>query len=49
MAGNKTKPTKLSVVAFINGLKDGSKRADAHALVKLMQLATGEKPKIWGH
>jgi Domain of unknown function (DU1801) len=48
MAGNKTKPTKLSVAAFINRLKDGTKRADAHALVKLMQRATGEKPRMWG-
>jgi hypothetical protein len=49
MANNKTIPTKLSVAAFINGLKDRTKRADANALVKLMQRATGERPKMWSH
>ena len=48
MADNKTKPTRLSVAAFIDGLTDQTKRADAKALVKLMQSATGEKPKMWG-
>jgi len=48
MADNKTKPTKLNVAAFIDALTDPSKRADAKALVKLMQSATGERPKMWG-
>jgi hypothetical protein len=48
MADNKTKPTKLSVAAFIAALTDQAKRADARALVTLMQSATGEKPKMWG-
>jgi len=48
MADNKTKPTKLSVPAFIDVLTEETKRADAKALVKLMQSATGEKPKMWG-
>src|SRR6266566_2238076 len=48
MADNKTKPTKASVAAFIDALTDQSKRADAKVLVKLMQSATGEKPKMWG-
>ena len=48
MAENKTKPTKLSVAAFIGALTDSPKRADAKALVKLMQSAAGEKPKMWG-
>src|ERR1700681_1571998 len=48
MAENKTKPTKVSVTAFIDALTDQTKRADAKALVKLMQSATGEKPKMWG-
>src|SRR5215813_8972470 len=48
MAENKTKPTKLSVAAFVDGLTDPTKRADAKALVKLMRSATGEKPKMWG-
>jgi uncharacterized protein DUF1801 len=48
MAENKTKPTKVSVAAFIDALTDQSRRADAKALVKLMQKAAGEKPKMWG-
>src|ERR1017187_2495821 len=48
MADNKTKPTKLSVAAFIDAITDQTRRSDAKALVKLMQSATGEKPKMWG-
>ena len=48
MAENKTKPTKVSVAEFINAIPDQTKRADAKTLVKLMQSATGEKPKMWG-
>lgn len=48
MAENKTKPTKLSVAAFIDAVTDPIKRADAKTLVKLMQSAAGEKPKMWG-
>lgn len=48
MAQNKTTPTKSSVTAFIDAVKDPAKRADAKALIKLMQSAAGEKPKMWG-
>jgi len=48
MAENKTKATKVSVAAFIDALTDKDKRKDAKALVKLMQGAAGEKPKMWG-
>ena len=48
MAGNKTSLTKLSVTAFIDALPNQTQREDARALVKLMQNATGEKPKMWG-
>jgi hypothetical protein len=48
MADNKTKPTKISVAAFINALADPARRADAKALVKVMQSAAGEKPQMWG-
>src|SRR5580700_11516067 len=48
MADNKTKPTKLSVAAFIDGLADPARHADAKALVKMMQSAAGEKPRMWG-
>jgi hypothetical protein len=48
MAENKTLATKASVTAFVDKIADPAKRADAKALVKLMQKATGEKPAMWG-
>src|SRR5580698_545929 len=48
MADNKTKPTKLSVVEFVDAVADETRRADAKTLVKLMRSATGEKPAMWG-
>ena len=48
MAENKTKPTEVNVVAFIEAIADPAKRADAKALVKLMREVTGEEPKMWG-
>jgi hypothetical protein len=48
MTENKTKPTKVSVAAFIAAVADQAQRADAKALVKLMQSVAGEQPKMWG-
>lgn len=48
MAENKTRPTKISVAGFIAALPDEAKRADARTLVKMMQVASGEKPAMWG-
>ena len=48
MAENKTRQTAVSVAAYLGALADETKRADAQALVKLMQSATGEEPKMWG-
>jgi Domain of unknown function (DU1801) len=48
LAHNKTKPTKSSVSSFINALTDPTRRADAKALIKVMQSAAGEKPRMWG-
>jgi hypothetical protein len=48
MAENKTKPTKLSAAAFIDAIADPARRAEAKALLKLMQSAAREKPKMWG-
>jgi len=48
MAENKTKPTQVSVAAYINALPDEARRTDAKTLVRLMQVATGEKPRMWG-
>ena len=48
MAEIKTKKTDVSVADFIAGVPNETRRADAHALVKLMQKVTGKKPKMWG-
>jgi hypothetical protein len=48
VAENKAKPTKSSVPAFIAAIMDRTRRADAKVLLKLMQSAAGDKPKMWG-
>jgi hypothetical protein len=48
MPDNKTKPTKLSVTAFLNAITEPARRVDAKALVTLLQSASGEKPQMWG-
>uniref|UniRef100_Q023Q9 YdhG-like domain-containing protein n=1 Tax=Solibacter usitatus (strain Ellin6076) TaxID=234267 RepID=Q023Q9_SOLUE len=48
MTENKTLATDQSVTAFIGAITDDARRADAKALVKMMQSVTGEKPKMWG-
>ena len=48
MAENKTQPTEASVAKFIETITDETRRADAKALVKMMQGASGEKPAMWG-
>ncbi|HUA15398.1 MAG TPA: DUF1801 domain-containing protein [Verrucomicrobiae bacterium] len=48
MAENKTKPTTLSVTAFIDRLTDPARRSDVKELVQLMTRASGEKPRLWG-
>jgi len=48
VADNKTKQTEVSVAAFIDAIADETRRADAKTLLKSMQSAAGEKPKMWG-
>ena len=48
LAQIKTKETKASVEDFINSVKDEVKRNDSFVILKLMQKATKEKPKMWG-
>jgi hypothetical protein len=48
MADNKTEPTKVSVAAFVDTLADPVRRSDTEALIRLMQKASGEKPRMWG-
>ena len=48
MPENKTKPTTLSVAAYVDALTDPTQRSDAKELVRLMERASSEKPKLWG-
>ncbi len=44
----KTKQTAANVEDFIAGIPDEQKRNDCVAIIKLMEKATKEKPKMWG-
>jgi hypothetical protein len=44
----KTKETNASVEDFLNGIEDEQKRADCFQISKMMERATGERPKMWG-
>src|SRR5215468_4019989 len=48
MAELKTKPTEASVKEFFNRIPDKERRDDCIAIAKMMEEATGEKPKMWG-
>ena len=48
MADNKTKPTDVSVHAFLNACTDEVRRTDAKALAELMRKVTGKEPAMWG-
>ena len=44
----KTKPTSSSVASFIDSITDEQKRKDSQVILKLMEKAMKEKPKMWG-
>jgi len=49
MAEPKTKPTGADVYAFIQSFAPSEQRKqDSLALLKIMEAATGEPPKMWG-
>ena len=48
LAEIKTKPTSSSVTGFIDSITDEQMRKDSYVILKLMEKATKEKPKIWG-
>jgi hypothetical protein len=48
MAEPKTKPTKVSVKAFLKTVTDEQKREDAAKVIELMRAATKEEPVMWG-
>jgi hypothetical protein len=44
----KTKETNASVEDFINSVKNEVMRKDSFTILKMMQKASKEKPKMWG-
>lgn len=44
----KTKETKASVKDFINSVSGDQKIKDSFTILKMMEKATKEKPKMWG-
>jgi hypothetical protein len=48
MAEIKTKATTASVTDFIDAVESDTKRADSYTILRMMEKATGEQPKMWG-
>ncbi len=48
MTENKTKPTRQSVTAFVNGVEDKQKRADIKKVAAMMRSATGARATMCG-
>ena len=48
MAELKTKPTGVSVKAYIDSIADETRRKDCRAIAALMKRVTGCAPKMWG-
>ena len=48
MAELKTKLNDASVEDFLNKVEDDQKRKDSFEIIKMMQQATKEEPKMWG-
>ncbi len=48
MAETKTKPTDVSVDAFLDAVSHPGRRADGHALRTMMERVTGEPAVMWG-
>ena len=48
MAENKTKPTRISVAAFLKKAAAGQQLKDSQELVKLFKEITGKPGRMWG-
>lgn len=48
LAQLKTKENEASVEDFLNSVTDQEKRKDSFAILKMMEKATKQKPKMWG-
>ena len=44
----KTRPTKASVIEFLNSVDDDRRRADAFKILETYKRVTGEEPVMWG-
>lgn len=44
----KTKQNASSVSSFIDSIADEQKRKDSYVILKMMEKATNEEPKMWG-
>ena len=47
-ANNKTIETEASVSDFMDTIENEQKRDDTNYIIKMMEKATGDKPKMWG-
>jgi len=48
MAEQKTRPTEVSVEAFLGGVEDPNRREDARTLIALFEDVMGEPVVMWG-
>jgi len=48
MSDMKTKPTGVSVSAFLKAVADPVRRKECETVKKIMSRATGHRPKMWG-
>ena len=48
MAELKTKPSKESVLDFLNSIPDEKKKKDSFILLEIFKEVTGESPVMWG-
>ena len=48
VANIKTKQTAASVDSFIESVPNEQQRKDSHVILKMMEKATKEQPKMWG-
>ncbi|MCC6397460.1 MAG: DUF1801 domain-containing protein [Bacteroidetes bacterium] len=48
MAENKTKPTRTSVTAFLNKIRDAQVREDCFVILDMMQKVSQCEPVMWG-
>lgn len=44
----KTRPTDADVAAFLDGVDDERRRADAWAVLDMMRRLSGVEPRLWG-